>query len=73
MNVRCISQMNIELLKTLVEFIFDSELYILDKHIYIDKSALPFCQYYFYGLVQERCNSSVLAMELCLCCPNLSI
>ena len=27
----------------------------------------------FDGLVQERCNSSVLAMELRLSCTNLSI
>ena len=28
---------------------------------------------YFDGLVQERCNSSALAMELCLSCTDLSI
>ena len=28
---------------------------------------------YINGLVQERCNSSALAMELHLSCPNLSI
>ena len=29
--------------------------------------------FYFDGLMQERCNSSALAMELCLSCTNPSI
>ena len=31
------------------------------------------CILHFDGLVQERCNSTVLAMELCLSCINPSI
>ena len=35
----------------------------------VQKTRLP----HFDGLVQERCNSSALAMELCLSCTNPSI
>ena len=34
---------------------------------------LEYKTHYFDGLVQERCNSSALAMELCLACTNPSI
>ena len=45
----------------------------------LKEGSAVFCQpftnrsSYISGLVQERCNSSVLAMELCLCCTNPSI
>ena len=37
------------------------------------KSSLQQYMHYIDGLVQKRCNSSALAMELCLSCTNPSI
>ena len=41
-------------------------------HIFVCLSP-DIYQLYFDGLVQERCNSSALAMALCLSCTNPSI
>ena len=40
---------------------------------FIEKWSLKHMYVYIDGLVQERCNSSALAMELRLSCTNPSI
>ena len=45
----------------------------IDNIIFLKRIIIKCLLFYIDGLVQERCDSSVVAMELCLSCTNPSI
>ena len=51
--------------------LYKTDIYIYDQ--YPVDAAVLYTANGIYGLVQERCNSSALAMELRLSCTNPSI